>query len=461
MIRNGLFAAVAATTALSVSAQPPGARGSAILQRGGHSVAGIVFDSLHGRPLAAAEVILDGTRFRTVTDSSGRFRFDSVGLGSYRIALFHPLLDTLSMSVATRAVSIPLDSGMTVSLAIPSPPTLVRLLCKGRAAEQPGSILAGRVLDPDTEQPVSGASVFLSWTDYTIDKSMAIVRTPRKAQAVTDADGSYRMCGLPATLDALLVASRGAIATPQVQIEIRTALVAIRSLTLSVDTALRRERNAALTGTIRTASGEPLAGARVTVPGTGAATVSSAEGRFAISGLPSGTRNVVVRQVGFVPLTVAVDFTTRRASQLSVALEKQVQMMNPVLVKARRDRALASVGFSDRKKGTLGSFVTRSDFEKRQPRLLSDILRTMRGVRVDVEDGRPVLRNRRDGRGCVLLVIDGMRWESFTPGDTDDAVSADDIAAIEVYSGSTVPPEFEGLNRGCLTVVIWTLGRIR
>src|SRR5438309_157250 len=68
-------------------------------------VHGIAFDSLHAKPLPGAFVILAGTNRSTVSDDRGRFVFDSVTPGVYRLVMQHDVLDSIGMSgAASRAV---------------------------------------------------------------------------------------------------------------------------------------------------------------------------------------------------------------------------------------------------------------------------------------------------------------------------------------------------------------------
>src|SRR5215210_8818625 len=84
-------------------------------QSGGpHSVIGIVVDSLRGRALGGAQVILDGTIRSALTDSTGVFRFDSLPAGSYRIGFFHPMLDSMAVSIPSRTLRVPLDTGKAI-----------------------------------------------------------------------------------------------------------------------------------------------------------------------------------------------------------------------------------------------------------------------------------------------------------------------------------------------------------
>jgi hypothetical protein len=136
--------------------------------------------------------------------------------------------------------------------------------------------------------------------------------------------------------------------------------------------------------------------------------------------------------------------------------------LDPKVVIAQRDRALANVGFTKRSKTGVGDYRTRADFERDNPIYLSDILAKMRGLRMDIAGGQRVIRAAGAGTDCVHLVVDNVPHEPLFPGELDDAILPQHISAIEVYSGGSVPPEFEGvLARGCTTIVVWTRTRVK
>ena len=62
-------------------------------------ISGVVVDSLHSRYLAGAEVIIEGVKGSLVTDSAGNFKVDGLPPGTYQIGVFHPILDTLNISL--------------------------------------------------------------------------------------------------------------------------------------------------------------------------------------------------------------------------------------------------------------------------------------------------------------------------------------------------------------------------
>lgn len=422
-----------------------------------HSVTGIVIDSIRGRPLASAEVVIEGTTIHATTDSLGRFTLDSLPTGTHVVGFFHPFLDSLSIATGPGRLVVPLDSGRAIVLATPSAATLVRALCPGGAAQ---AVLLGRVLDPETDEPVAQARVFLSWNTFEVSAQRGVRRSPQTLGATTDASGAYRICGIPPELDAMLVASVGELATPQVPVSNNGSGVLVRGLTLSTRSNASRA-GAIVSGIVRDTEGKPIESANISVPGSPLTASTGRDGAFSFTGLPPGTRTLVVRRLGFVSRTASVDLTSRAVRRLEIILDRYVAVMDPVIVKARRDRGLAEVGFAQRKLTGLGSYKTAADFQRSNPRFLSDIVGTMRGVRLDMVNGRRVMRGSRDSAGCLRLVIDGMPRQSFQPGDTDELVFPEDIAAVEVYSGATAPPQFESPEqRGCTMVIVWTRVRI-
>ncbi|MGK2963648.1 MAG: carboxypeptidase regulatory-like domain-containing protein [Gemmatimonadaceae bacterium] len=443
--------------ALAVFAAPADAQDSSGPGRQGrvHSVAGVVVDSLRRRPLAGAEIVLAGTAVAAVSDSLGRFTLDSIAPGRYSVAFFHPLLDSISVAAAPRTLSVPLADGKGILLAIPSASTLVRGICQvDQAAGR--SLLVGRVTDPDTGTPVPGASVFVTWSEYEVSKKKGIDRTPRVVQGGTDMTGTYRVCGLPVEIDAVVHATRDSSSTSPVAISSRSGGLIIRDLTLAVP-ELSAGKRASITGTVKTADGIPIAGATVATPEFARTATTDSSGTFTLAGAPLGTRNVIVRRLGFVPARIPVDLTSRETHRLDVVMSEQATVIDPTYVIARRERALARVGFTLRRERGVGQFRTRQDFERQNPTYLTDIIGTIRGVRIDYTEGKRVIRGAGAGAECAHLVVDGVHRGSLVEGDMDDAVVPQHISALEVYSGSEVPPQFENpLARGCLTIVIWT-----
>lgn len=99
-------------------------------------IVGTVYDSLSARrPLPNAVVVLVERSLYATTDSMGRFRFDSVPAGHYRLDFLHPVLDSFDLAAPPRPIDVA-DSGATVvELATPSAESAYLRGCAVRLSE--------------------------------------------------------------------------------------------------------------------------------------------------------------------------------------------------------------------------------------------------------------------------------------------------------------------------------------
>jgi hypothetical protein len=430
------------------------------------SIVGVVLDSLNGRYLAGAEVLVQGARASFTTDSLGKFRVDSLAPGNYQVGVFHPLLDTLGIALATQPFHVGADSISYVILSIPSAPTIIRNACKVRPRQQGRSAVIGHVLDPETTEPVAGAEVSLAWIAFEASKEAGIRQSPRLLRDTTDATGAFSICGLPNEMDATLQARRGSWSTAEVPIHLGTDEVELfaRTLLLARVDSMVRTGTATLSGRV-ILEGNPVgSGTRVEVAGTGVVANTNEKGQFSLRNLPSGTHVLVARHIGFGAEVVPVDLSAREPRSITVRLPKYVNVMDPVVVTARRAASLDVVGFSQRKKFGMGYFLGPDQIQRINPIYLTDVLRQVPGIRVSsTSDGDIVVPTRGvslTGNACVQYYVDNMPWQSMQPGDINQFVSGHEIVAVEVYNGSGVPAQYSRAG-GCTTILLWTKSRIR
>ncbi len=461
--------AAASLVAVAAHAQVAPAPAPVPTTTGRATITGVVVDSLHASYLVGAEVMVEGAKSTTQTDSLGRFRIDGLVPGTYQVGVFHPLLDTLDMSLATRPFHVGADSVSIVQLGVPSAKSLIARMCEVRPRSQGTSAVMGRVVDPETLQPVPNVDVTIAWTEIEATKAFGVRQTPRLVRDSTDALGRFRVCGLPSSLNASLQAQRGTSQTAQVGIVLGDAPTELflRTLLLSPTDSTATTGSAVVSGRVVLEGSASGAGTRVELAGTPAVTITDEKGEFTLRNLPSGTRVVVARHLGFAADAVEVDLSSREPKNITIRLPKYVTVMDPVLVTARRTAALDKVGFARRQRSGGGYFVGPDRLAKMRPNELTDILRTIPGLRVEYGQGGETVTTTRGatsltGRSCVQYYVDDMPWQAGDAGDVNMFVSAREVVAVEVYHGTSTPPQYTGLGMGnCSVIVLWTRMRIR
>ena len=429
---------------------------------------GRVLDSLNRRNLAGAEVLIEGAKTTLVTDSLGRFMLDSLPPGTYQIGVFHPLLDTLGISIQTHPFHLGADSSTSILLAVPSAATIIRGACKARPRQQGTSAVIGQVTDPETLQPVAGAEVSIAWSDIEVSKEAGVRRMPRLVRDSTDASGAFRICGLPNSLKATLLARRGRSVTAEVPITIgdsETELFA-RSLLLSAADSGTKVGNATVSGRVVLEGSATNAGSRVELVGTDVAVLTNEKGEFTLRNLPSGSHVLLARHLGFGAETVPVDLSSREPKQVTIKLPKFVAMMDPVLVTARRAVGLDKVGFTQRKKSGFGYYLDPEQIQRMHANYITDILRQVPGLRVSYTPQGEVISSSRgvssfSNSGCVQYYVDGMPWMSAAPGDVNNFVNGSEVVGVEVYQGTNTPAQYSRAMQDCTTIVLWTKFKIR
>ncbi len=489
------FALAAAFTlaAGAVRAQQPATPGRTppATAAAGHALLhGIVYDSLTRAPLRGATVQLvrpdnPSVSQLATTDSAGAFRIDSVAPGTYVIGFLHPMLDLLDIAVSPRRVEVaPNDGRLGVDLAVPALPRVVPVLCGSAMAPTDSSgLLAGRVHDADSELPVPNATVVLTWSELVLDARG--VRTERRRVPVTTNEtGRYVICGAPGGDGLTASAAAPGRASGLVDLTVPFRGLLVRDLALGdsvaappaattaaappapgapADTGAARPPGAArgtarVAGVVLDPGGRPVRGARVFVVGAASAAVSGERGAFALDALPSGTRTLEARAIGFQPRRMAVDLARGRTTTVDVRLATAVATLDRVVVMGKASRRTRMIDeFLERKRrGAFGRFITAEQIERTGPIAVTDALRMTPGVRVVPTGG---FGNAIRGRGnCApAVVLDGM---PVADGDReiDTLVSPQQVAGIEVYlDAGSAPIQYGGARaNGCGVVLFWT-----
>ncbi|MFL5508291.1 MAG: carboxypeptidase regulatory-like domain-containing protein [Gemmatimonadaceae bacterium] len=422
-------------------------------------IVGVIADSVSGAPLRDADVIASGVAAPVKTDSLGRFEIDHLSPGIYQVGVFHPLLESLGITLATQPFKIGPDSAGVVNLAVPSVPTLVHRYCPdGQSSVTPAAI-AGRVLDPDDDAPIPDAKVSLTWTEIFVSKTTGVVRTAHELHTESNSSGFFKLCALPTDLEGTLLVTRGTATSPEIPVSMNGALLDFQSISIP---ARDDDRPTGIVlGHVLSPAGKPVPNARVEIPMSAVAGTTREDGSFRLIGVHTGTQMLIARSISYSTAAEAINVTSREPLDVSMTLGDKVASLDTVIISARRNAYLEKNGFSARKKAGAGYFFTREDLDRRKPNAITDMVKGLPGVTVRSVTGGTVLLGRSSvtsfysASSCSRAFIDGFEWRNPQPGDLDMIINPDDVVGIELYQAGNVPVKWRGLQ-DCLTLVVWT-----
>jgi hypothetical protein len=206
----GLLCATMSATAAARAQDSTAARARA-------RISGIVIDSLHETPLANADVVIDGTNRSAHTDAGGNFRIDSVPPGAIRLGVFHPLLDSVGVSVVSPPILTRPGDSLLITLTTPSSATIATRACQNIPSETgalatpqstgPG-VIVGRILDADTDEPVRNVQVSFIWLQFEASKKTGFHQYRHVRLATTGRSVIFQLCHVPLGVDGALEAIR-------------------------------------------------------------------------------------------------------------------------------------------------------------------------------------------------------------------------------------------------------------
>ena len=447
-------------------------------------VHGTVYDSIAGKPLVGALVQLvaadTGASYgRTaVSDSLGAYRFVDAPSGRFTLGFYHAVLDSLGLEPLLRTITVAAGGSARADLSTPSTARLRMAICGAPTPQNSGAVVMGFVRNATDRAPASGVTVIAEWLELSFGAGGMNRRTPRRL-ATTRETGWFAICHVPSPGSMTLMATRGADSTATIQVEVSRSGFLRRELylgaarvvatappprdsTLKDSTALQVRRvhvgDGRLSGTVRaTSDGRPLAGAQISIL-DGPHTRSNARGEWTLTDAPPGTRLLEVRAVGYYPERRTVDIV-ESVAPLRIALATFKSVLDTMKISATRTVDLNLVGFQERRRSSVGRFLTPRDIAVRQPFVTSEIFRSVPGLfldrTMDAEE-KVMMRGLFEDRCEPAIYINGQWMNGLTSGDLDGFIRPNDIAGIEVYMAGQVPAQFQPGLGGCGSLVFWT-----
>lgn len=182
----------------------------------------------------------------------------------------------------------------------------------------------------------------------------------------------------------------------------------------------------------------PIAEANILLPGLERTARSDSLGNIRLTQLPAGKHIALVRAVGYDSLLFAIDIAQSDTAEADLMLTPTTQQLEAVKVEATGGmRAARMAEYEERKKIGLGRFMDSTVFQEFPGTPLADVLdRRLPGPRF---------------RGTRCLILDGVP----VVGSDPNLVLPEEIAALEVHTGATVPAKYGGTTRCRKFILVW------
>ncbi len=411
---------------------------------------GLAYDSLAFRPMAGALITAEPGGATAVSDSLGRFTIYSPVRVS-RLVAFHERADRLGLGdlIAVR----PDGEGAWERpiVATPGMNTAWARLCvaRRRPANGMGGILFGSTTAADGGTRVAGVGLVLQWQAV---KSL-LDSTPKFESMTVRSDslGNYIFCGVQEFGPAALVASSSQYRSDNVLVDADAA--SLRRVDLILGATGGPTATATVQGRVVDEKGASVPAAMVTFGGFATEIMSGPNGRFTINNVPTGSRMVSARKIGYVTVPKQLDVFEKGVTGLEVVVEKGT-LVEQVNIRSTRIKSRDATELDERKTSGLGRFVDSTHFAKYdRTRQALDLLP---GIRTQV--GRVpndfVIRGRGD---CMAsLWVNAVR-EPNTPDNLIARLPKDEIAAVEIFNNEMqAPARFQTAGNQCAVVVLWT-----
>jgi hypothetical protein len=210
----------------------------------------------------------------------------------------------------------------------------------------------------------------------------------------------------------------------------------------------------------------PLHAAFVSILGTKIRVGTGPNGRFRIVRVPAGQYLLIVKRVGYRPVSGVIEVAASDTLRVSYTMADApaVTTLGTVVV-SEPSTSERIAGFNSRRKAGVGEFLTPDQIDKANTVYTTELMRKFKSVNVSPSHTSVIteyfaLSAREGGNpttgACPMQVyLDQVPLP--TPFNLDLLPSPKDLYGIEVYAGaSTIPPQFAGPNRGCGVVLVWT-----
>ena len=161
---------------------------------------------------------------------------------------------------------------------------------------------------------------------------------------------------------------------------------------------------------------QPLSAAQVSFPAHNLGVLTSADGRFRVTGVPAGEQTISIQRIGFSTVTATVTVRSGEVTTYNAVLESRVLDLDAIVVTGQGSE------ISRRRLSTNIDVVTSEQIEAASATRLDQLLQTaLPSVQVRLASGQPGATSVTRGRGPVsvsrsttpVIYVDGVRVDNL------------------------------------------------
>jgi hypothetical protein len=299
--------------------------------------------------------------------------------------------------------------------------------------------------------------VRVSWNfsgpSTTTAASAASTARSRTSDTRTDGTGSYVACATPPSENVYVTGYSKTLTSSPVALPGDSLPMRRFDLVLGED-----GKTATIHGIVRDPRKTPFVGATINVDGVTTEVKTDANGRFTMLNVPTGSRTIGVRGLGYAPQLQSIAVLEKQNDEIQIDMTPA--SLSPVNISGRKNVSATQLDYDQRRREGFGTFKDSTEIVKH-----SSIRSIFQGI--------PSL---------VITGVDNSEFGLFTPGQslstpnpaggcpaniyvdgkpTDLTVlislSKEQIAAIEVYIRQEfAPARYLLLSNNCGVVLVWT-----
>ena len=223
-------------------------------------------------------------------------------------------------------------------------------------------------------------------------------------------------------------------------------MLGVLALTLILPGRTEAQSTGMLSGVISDgATGDPLSFATVGISALGIGATSDVDGKYRLTGIPSGTYSVIVNYMGYRSATKDVSFAGAQSIALDFDLLVDAVLVEEVVVSAQASGQAAAIN-QQVNSNTIVNVVSREKLQELPDQNAAEAVGRLAGVSVqrDAGEGQKVVIRGLSPR-FNAITVNGERLPSTDPNDRSvdlSMISPDMLAGIELFKA--LRPDMDG-----------------